>query len=362
VINVFVFVMFTYEQCEPYMLDIGDRLHPLQWLTCNFLHADISHILFNMLFLWVFGPVVEGKLGMFKMLALYLGICILFGAVVQILTLEFAPSHALGASGVIFGLAAISFIWAPESKVQGVIIFWCIRLFVKDTETEIMLLVGFFAVLQALLSIFVFGNLATPLLHLAGAVIGLIVGITMLKANLVDCAYEDIFSVYSGAKERAEIEAKNPEAVQPPKESLKDRQKRQKHLIEEIELAVQNQTPLPAFVIARRTEQEFTDWTLPQELHLKMIRQLLAGKHWTESIASMQQYLERHREQASFVRLMLAQAFLTRNKPYAAIEILDNISLQDTGAELQSAIPKIRAKAEALHRKNQDEGIYEMAE
>ena len=85
VINLLVFAVFTREQIEPFMLAMGNGLHPLQWLTTNFLHSDIFHLLFNMLFLWVFGPVVEGKLGVFKMLAVYLGIGILFGATVQIL-------------------------------------------------------------------------------------------------------------------------------------------------------------------------------------------------------------------------------------------------------------------------------------
>jgi len=363
VINIAVFAMFTGEQVEPYMLAMGTGLYPVQWLTANFLHADFFHLLFNMLFLWVFGPVIEGRMGAFRMLAIYLGIAIVFGAVFQILTLGLEPGFALGASGVIFGLAAMSFIWAPESKVHGYVIFWFFRYgFVKDTETEISIIVGFFAVLQVLGSLLLGNNLLGELGHILGAILGLAVAIGLLKLKFVDCEYQDIFSVWSGAKERAEIEAKDENAIQRRERGLQKRQKRQNLLSEEIKLAIEHQTPLPAFVIAQRTEREFADWTLPQELHLKMIQQLLAGKHWTEATASMRHYLERHQEQASSIRIMLVQALLVQNKPSAAMKVLGSIPLQEMGAEQQSAISKIRKKAEAMHQKNLEEGVYEMDE
>ena len=295
------------------------------------------------------------------MLAVYLGTGILFGATFQISTLELEPSHGLGASAVIFGLAAMSLIWAPRNTVEGVLIVFLLPfLRIKTLETKISTMVGIFLVLNVTLFYFFGGG--SELGHLIGAVIGLIVGLTMLKTNLVDCEYWDIFSVWAGNnlltdEERAKIEAKKPENI---KRRAEKRQKRQNLLIEEIGLAIQNQTPLPAYIIAQRKEREFTDWTLPQELHLKMIQQLLGGKHWMEATESMRQYLTRHQEQSVFVRLMLAQAFLAQNKPKAAIKVLDDILLQEPGSERQSAILKIRAKAEAMHRKNLDEGFYEL--
>ena len=361
-INVVVFMMFPeQEQIEPYMLALGDGLHPIQWLTTNFLHADIFHLIFNMLFLWVFGPVVEGRVGLFKTLVIYLGIGILYGASIQILALILGveSGYCLGASAIIYGLAAMSFVWAPESRVHALFIwFILLRGGIKELETEIMIVVGFFAFLQVV-SELVFGN-PSGLLHGTGAVLGLIVAVTMLWKNLVDCEYEDIFSVYSGKKDRVDREASKPDVVQRRKKREEKRKKRQNLLSEEIELALQNQTPLPAFIIAQRKEKEFPSWTLPQEWHFKMIRQLLAGKHWTEATASMQQYLERHQEQAFFVRLMLAQALLSQNKPKFAAKVLDDISLHESGAEQQSAILKIRAKADAMHQKNLDEGVFEL--
>lgn len=363
VINTVVFLLFTQDQLQPYMLVLGDGLRPLQWLTAHFLHADVFPFVFNMLFLWVFGPVVEGRVGALRMSAIYLGIAVFCGAIMQALMLRLEPNVALGASGVIFGLAAMSFIWAPESKVHGLVIFWFIRYAsVKVTETDISLVVGFFAVLQVLWSLFFGNNQVGELGHIVGAILGLVLAIGMVWLRFVDCEYHDIFSIWSGAQERANNETVQADVVQRREERQQEKQKRQKLLSDEIERALQNQTPLPAFIIAQRKEREFTDWTLPQDLHWTMIQQLLASKHWTEAIPSMRRYLERHQEQASFVRLMLVQALLAQNRPEAAIDVLESIPLQEVGAEQQSAISKIRTKAETMHRKNLEEGVYEVNE
>jgi len=363
-INVLVFVLFSPEQIRPYMLVTGAGLHPVQWLTTNFLHADIFHLIFNMLFLWVFALVVEGKLGTLKTLAVYLGIGILYGATVQIMMLgNERPIYCLGASAVINGLAVMCLIWAPSNRIHAYLIYWFICFVgIKGLETKISILVGIFLALDIARLCLSGGRLSTPLLHLMGAFFGLIVGLAMLKTNLVDCEHWDIFSVWAGTntltdKERAKIERNKPKAI---KQRAEARQKRQNLLAEEIERALDHHAPLPAFLITQRKEREFTDWTLPQTLHFKLIQQLLGGKHWSEAIMSMRRYLERHQEQSAFVRLMLAQALLTQNKPSAAMKVLDDIVLEGLNPEQQSAIRKIRAKADAMHRKNLEEGTYEL--
>ena len=365
VINCVVFAIFSGEQIEPYMLAIGDGLHPVQWLTTNFLHGDIFHLIFNMLFLWVYGLVVEGKLGAFKMLATYFGIGILYGAIVQTVMLGHEPTYCLGASAIIFGLAAMSLLWAPENRIHALLIVWFIIIFRSFyPETKISVLVGIFLALDIFMFFLSGGGLSSELLHLVGAAIGFIVGMTMLKTNFVDCEHWDFFSVWAGHnlltdKERAAIEENKPEAVL---RRAQEQKQRQNLLVKEINLALQNQTPLPAFVIMQRAEREFPDWTLPQESHMKMIQQLLGGKHWTEAVKLMRQYLERHQEQSVFVRLMLVQTLLSQNKPNAALKVLSNISQDGLGQEKQSAIPKIRTKAEAMHQKNLREGIYEIVD
>lgn len=86
----------------------GAQINPLvaegQWwrlLTAAFLHANTTHILFNMWALYVFGPQLEREVGSLPFLGLYAGSALAGGALFYVL----APSgNAVGASGAIFGL------------------------------------------------------------------------------------------------------------------------------------------------------------------------------------------------------------------------------------------------------------------
>ena len=68
----------------------GRGLHPLQWLTSNFVHGSVSHLLGNMVFLWIFGLVVEGKTGSRLFLACYLGVGVVQSMVEQVLLHAYA--------------------------------------------------------------------------------------------------------------------------------------------------------------------------------------------------------------------------------------------------------------------------------
>src|SRR3954465_10252008 len=114
----------TVSNFERYALAIGDgRLHPVQWVTHNFLHYGFVHLAGNMLFLWAFGIVVEGKLGPLKYLLAYLAIGTLHGALVQILLRNSELNMpAAGASAVIYGLLAVCMIWAPRNELYTTVI------------------------------------------------------------------------------------------------------------------------------------------------------------------------------------------------------------------------------------------------
>ena len=90
---------------------------PWTVLTYMFLHIDILHILFNMLWLYWFGKIFQEYLGGRKLLAVYL-LGGLSGAVVYILAFNIFPvfstalpqSYALGASASVMAIVtAVSF-------------------------------------------------------------------------------------------------------------------------------------------------------------------------------------------------------------------------------------------------------------
>ena len=71
-------------------------------LTSVFVHAEAFHLLFNMVALWVFGPMLESLLGRLRFFGLYV-VCGLAGSVVVYL-LTSPGAFTVGASGAVFGL------------------------------------------------------------------------------------------------------------------------------------------------------------------------------------------------------------------------------------------------------------------
>ena len=101
---------------EHLALVLGNGLHPVQWLTANFVHGSLSHLAGNMFALWTFGLIVEGKLGWWKTLLLFLGLgCAEYG-IVQYVMLGSPARHCLGASGIIFAFMAMSLIWCRPTR------------------------------------------------------------------------------------------------------------------------------------------------------------------------------------------------------------------------------------------------------
>ncbi len=78
---------------------------PWQLVTYAFMHWGTPHLLFNMLFLWMFGSEIERLWGRQRFLV-FLLVCAISAALVQLLvTAAMGSTHAtVGASGAIYGL------------------------------------------------------------------------------------------------------------------------------------------------------------------------------------------------------------------------------------------------------------------
>ena len=201
----------TVSNFERYSLALGDgQLHPVQWVTHNFLHFGFLHLIGNMLFLWAFGIVVEGKLGALKFLLAYLAIGTLHGAFLQILLRNSTmDQHAAGASAVIYGLLAVCMIWAPRNELNCLVILLLgFRTLVFHWDLHYTTVALFYILEQAFGLVF-WGTLGgkvmiTELGHLSGAFWGMVVGIILLKAGLVDCEGWDLFALWKKRRKLAE--------------------------------------------------------------------------------------------------------------------------------------------------------------
>ncbi len=89
----------------------------LGFLLSHFSHADIGHLLFNMITLFFFGPVIEGYLGAADLLTVYV-LSGLFASLLIFLLQKKNPSYrALGASGSISGVVFAAIIVNPAMNI-----------------------------------------------------------------------------------------------------------------------------------------------------------------------------------------------------------------------------------------------------
>ncbi len=105
--DVFVFE-HGYQPGRPSWIDL---------LLCMFLHANLLHLIGNMLFLWIFGDNVEARLGRLPYLICYL----VTGAVATLAFSSLAKESLtplVGASGAISGVLGFYYVWFPGNIVR----------------------------------------------------------------------------------------------------------------------------------------------------------------------------------------------------------------------------------------------------
>ncbi len=143
---------------------IFQKFYIWQLFTYMWLHdiQGFSHILFNSLFLWMFGGAIEQKLGTLKFIRFYLICGIGAGLVVLMAGLIFSPFvRVVGASGALFGLIAA---WAIADPQKSIYVF---GIFPIKAKYFVLIPIGY-----AFLDFIVAGSTVSHSAHLGGLAIG----------------------------------------------------------------------------------------------------------------------------------------------------------------------------------------------
>jgi membrane associated rhomboid family serine protease len=99
----------------PAEVDRGRNLAGMLLSQCA--HADAAHLLFNMLTLLIFGPVVEEQLGPSRLLLIY-GLSALGATLLTFVVHRNDPAYrALGASGAVTGVLFAAIVLAPGMDI-----------------------------------------------------------------------------------------------------------------------------------------------------------------------------------------------------------------------------------------------------
>ncbi|MCC6682000.1 MAG: rhomboid family intramembrane serine protease [Phycisphaeraceae bacterium] len=185
----------------------GDRPQFLQFLTYQFLHGGKMHILFNMLFLYVFGNAVEDRLGRLGYLLFYLA-----GGVISGLghcLVSAAP--VLGASGSIAAVTGAYLALFPMTNVT--IVYWFF--FIGSFEVSSMLLILFQVAQNLLFQVTGAGENVAYMAHLAGYVTGFAVGMGLLFSRLIPREPYDMLSMIAHRRRRAQFQRLTQQGYHP---------------------------------------------------------------------------------------------------------------------------------------------------
>jgi len=84
-------------------------------ITAGFLHANLAHLIGNMIGIFIFGRVVEKQLGFFKTFLVYFGALIVSGLFTSLIHLFIIGDNigGLGASGALMGLISTAILLNP---------------------------------------------------------------------------------------------------------------------------------------------------------------------------------------------------------------------------------------------------------
>ncbi|MET0945982.1 MAG: rhomboid family intramembrane serine protease, partial [Flavobacterium sp.] len=86
----------------------------IRMLSSGFLHVDMMHLIFNMLTLWFFAPVVIEWLGTISFVLIYFG-SLIFGSLLTMLFHKNDYSYrAVGASGAVTGILYSAILLQPD--------------------------------------------------------------------------------------------------------------------------------------------------------------------------------------------------------------------------------------------------------
>ena len=357
---------------DRFALELGS-FKPWQWLTNIFLHADFWHLLGNMVFLWVFGQIVEGKLGWWRFLLVCLTIGFAEGALVQTTFLWHEPTLCLGFSGVINGLFVIAALWAPKNSIFFLLLWLpIVRTFELSVLTVGLIYIGLdvFGFLLGLLREF---GVSTSLLHLVGAFVGLPIGVALLRHNVVDCEGWDWFSL----RERNRIGGKRPRpekaALEAPPEEEGDWEEldwesaeahenldpvaERESLFLRMQARVSEGEPARAIEDLEAYELRFGDCPLPRDLLIHLSAALLKDGQRGAAQLYLEELVQRFDDVPVGHRLALARLLIAEDRrPASGLEQLEAIDVERLPLQQQ----QVWKTLEEMARAQIDEGVLEL--
>jgi membrane associated rhomboid family serine protease len=346
----------------PLALSLGE-FHPLQSFTCIFIHSNHVHLIGNMLFLWAFGMVVEGKIGWWRMLMVYGAIGTCKNLLLQIFMIGPTYPMLLGASGAIAGLMGIALVWAPRAEFDCIWIFRRFGVGPLPGSVRFTMTVGSYVYLWFVLQLleifyraFMHQRLqfSSEMSHSLGALLGFAVGILWVRQQWVDNDGQDLISLIYGKPHPASIAPPVISTTDAVTESSKATagRARSRLFTHPIPLApdspanigdINDLFPTPTDRVAELTHAiqrrkfdraemylqklrlDDPEFMLPEETLLRWINELLRAKKHRVAAPKLMEYIHRFESQRSPLQFLLAKILVKYKQEQQAVAVLEAI-------------------------------------
>lgn len=168
-----------------------------QFISYQFLHGDLMHLLMNMIFLWAFGNNVENRLGKIGYLFFYLAGGTIAG--IGHCLGEIAP--VLGASGSVAAVTGAFIVLFPHTRTT--LFYWLIIF--GFFEISSVLLIGFQIAQNIYMQLTGNESHYAYIAHLSGYAYGIIIAWGLLWVKLLKHEPCDLMGMYLHRKRRVEF-------------------------------------------------------------------------------------------------------------------------------------------------------------
>ncbi|MCY4300177.1 MAG: rhomboid family intramembrane serine protease [Aestuariivita sp.] len=124
--------------------DISEGTGYIKLVTSMFIHGGYSHLIGNMLFLFIFGDNIEDEMGHLPFLLFYLATGIIAG-LTQVLSAPNSTIPTLGASGAVAGVMGSYLLLYPKARID---IFLIIIIFFRIISIQAWVVLGLWLIFQ----------------------------------------------------------------------------------------------------------------------------------------------------------------------------------------------------------------------
>ena len=362
-LNILVYAMQLAfgDSMDMFMVDYA-QINPLQWLSSMFMHADLGHLLGNLMFLGIFGIIVEGKVGWYVFLPIYLVSGMVAAAIIQtIMFLTGEYGAMLGASCAIFAIMTVALIWAPENEIFfKFILLILFRVFLFSFEVSVLLTAFGFISWNFFIAAVTQFEMSSATAHLLGVLPGLVFALTLLKLRLVDCEGFDLVSIIQGKRgQEAEPTESDLEAK---RQAVQEEKQRAKEELNQGLIMVNQYANAGKFDIAEkrfaRIRKKHPHIPFPEFAAGKLIRHYLADEPLRKrAIPIMEEVIKHYPKKRIPMTLSLAKLYVVlQGRPRKGLSLLKTLPSEHLTSEQRQFYSRLVTQA----KKMIDDGILEV--